>query len=161
MANSTFPEKCVQVPPTLRPFRAHAQELENLYPVLSSDFSICSISHLIQTDRRGMLYGNVPVEAVEPCLSKINRIQAEGFSTMFAVRTYNIREEMRTLPALELLPSAILRWLVYVSAEIIEHRPESLLGEIMFLELVMFPGAVKTNQAKLNQQLDKIMRKSD
>jgi hypothetical protein len=140
-------EMNIILPPNLRPFRSHGAVLGDHYPSLLQEFDSFSLSHLtptVKTKDRHSLPADWTMnddEMTPDALGHLGRIkaaQAAAFHDSYPVRAYNIRG-CTVEPSLDFVQSESLKFLIEIAAEMIEQQPESLLGEVMYLEMALYP----------------------
>lgn len=78
------------------------------------------------------------MDSAKGCLGRIAGAQEEAINAMFPLRAHSALGGQKCA-VMNNVPSASTRGLIRVCAEMIELPPESLLGEVLFLEMVSFP----------------------
>ena len=133
----------LHLPLTMRPYCAHAHALTQHYPSLSKDFSTCSLSHVLSSKKDSVpkkwrFPNETKRDDASERLGRIRGAMAASAADSFPVRSHNIRGFM-VEPNLEYVRSEPLKFLIRIAAEMIEQSPQSLLGEIMYLEILLYP----------------------
>ena len=129
----------IDLPVTVRPYRAHTEALSEYYPELAVDFGRQSIQHLLED-------GSWPLQTVELRRTveverlAIQKARKAGHNHTQPLRLVRNRAsgDRRKIVEKEHM-SVIIQDLVRVMAEMIEQQPAQLFGYILFLELVFFP----------------------
>lgn len=148
----------IQLPVTLRPFRAHSSALSAKIPVLKVYFDDDSMDHILQAECGLVTFQTNGLIARELALIAAKR--KDAYQKSFSVRSCNFPEQLRLLPCLEAVPSSSLNRLFCICAEMIELKPESLLGNFMFVEACLLS---QTNglQAKFRERMQRLGMRND
>ncbi|XP_055337645.1 uncharacterized protein LOC129587768 isoform X2 [Paramacrobiotus metropolitanus] len=130
----------ILLPPTYRPFRAHSEALSSKYLVLLTDFKDHQLRHLLPNKAvpKGWKVVDEETEKAESCLGRIQAAQNGCDDLAFPLRAHSYRGGTSEHQLCH-LNSESMKWLIRVCAEMIEQSPESLLGQLYYLELGLFP----------------------
>ncbi|GAU92772.1 hypothetical protein RvY_04812 [Ramazzottius varieornatus] len=139
--------KFVLLPPTLRPYRAHAEALADTSDALSLEFGQFSLSHVL-IDEVLASKGHLPREwkVLEEenryeclkCLGRLKAAQVVCYNEAYPLRAHNNRTGTN-FAQVKFVRSDTMQWLIRVMADMIEQDPKALLGEIMYLEMGLYP----------------------
>ncbi|OQV14263.1 hypothetical protein BV898_11500 [Hypsibius exemplaris] len=134
------------LPPTLRPYRAHAVALSDKYRALNREFDDESLFHVMSSrkvtfPKQWTLKDEATRSDALRHLGCIRSAQAAARHDFYPLRSYNIRGTT-VEPNMDFVPAESLRFVIDVAAEMIEQPPGALLGQLLYLEIGMFPRNV-------------------
>ena len=130
----------VNLPATVRPYRAHTEALSEHYPELAVDFSHHTIKHLLED--QSWITQLIPVEIAADVRGEVESVQRTrkiSIARMPLLRFFRNRYNGSKKQVEEENLPRMVRDLVRTLAEMIDHEYEYFFGSLVFLELAFFP----------------------